>query len=105
MRSWRTLPAPLVLELTSYHNYSGTRRVFSFLPFIGTEERTIKLTGVDKELKNRMYREFVSQRPVLELDYERFCTIITGAQWRRNAGRSEARRGGRECRSRCAPDH
>lgn len=107
------VPAPLVLELTPYHNYSGTRRVFSFLPFIGTEEQTIKLTGVEKELKNRMYREFVSQQPVLEhfpidferfrpaprylfteaphegqLDYERFCTIITGAQWRQNAGKA-----------------
>jgi LmbE family N-acetylglucosaminyl deacetylase len=103
-------PAPLVLELTSYHNYSGTRRVYAFLPFLGTEERTIQLTGVEKGLKKRMYQEFASQRHVLErfpielerfrpaprylfteaphegqLDYERFCTIITGAQWRLNA--------------------
>jgi N-acetylglucosamine malate deacetylase 2 len=107
------VPAPLVLELTSYHNYSGSRRVFRFLPFIGTEERTIKLTNVEKELKNRMYQEFTSQQPVLErfpidferfrpaprylfteaphegqLDYERFCTIITGAEWRHNAGKA-----------------
>ena len=104
------VPTPLVLELTSYHNYSGTRRVFSFLPFLGTEERTIELTEVEKGLKKRMYQEFSSQRHVLEhfpialerfrpaprylftnaphegqLDYERFCTIITGAQWRSNA--------------------
>jgi LmbE family N-acetylglucosaminyl deacetylase len=103
-------PAPLVLELTSYHNYSGTRRVYTFLPFLGTEERTIELTDVEKGLKKRMYQEFASQRHVLErfpialerfrpaprylfteaphegqLDYERFCTIITGAQWRLNA--------------------
>ncbi|MDB4872219.1 MAG: putative LmbE-like protein [Gemmatimonadales bacterium] len=103
-------PAPLVLELTSYHNYSGTRRVYTFLPFLGTEERTIELTDVEKRLKKRMYKEFASQRHVLErfpiaferfrpaprylfteaphegqLDYERFCTIITGAQWRLNA--------------------
>jgi N-acetylglucosamine malate deacetylase 2 len=107
------IPAPLVLELTSYHNYSGTRRVFSFLPFVGTEERTIKLTNVERELKTRMYQEFTSQQPVLEhfpidferfrpaprylftqaphegqLDYERFCTIITGAEWRHNAGKA-----------------
>jgi LmbE family N-acetylglucosaminyl deacetylase len=107
------VPAPLVLELTSYHNYSGSRRVFSFLPFIGTEERTIRLTKVEKELKGRMYQEFTSQQPVLEhfpidferfrpaprylfteaphegqLDYERFCTIITGAEWRYNAGKA-----------------
>ncbi len=60
-----------------------------------------------------MYQEFTTQRPVLErfpinlerfrpaprylfteaphegrLDYERFCTIITGAQWRQNAGKA-----------------
>jgi LmbE family N-acetylglucosaminyl deacetylase len=103
-------PAPIVLELTSYHNLSGTRRVFSFLPFIGSEERTIHLTESEKQLKKRMYEEFASQQAVLQrfpidierfrpaprylftqaphegqLDYERFCTMITGAQWRRNA--------------------
>ncbi|MEA2762639.1 MAG: hypothetical protein QOD47_1923 [Gemmatimonadaceae bacterium] len=103
-------PAPLVLELTSYHNNSGTRRVFTFLPFLGSEEKTIQLTDAEKSLKKRMYQEFASQRQVLErfpigferfrpaprylfteaphegqLDYERFCTIITGAQWRSNA--------------------
>jgi LmbE family N-acetylglucosaminyl deacetylase len=107
------VPTPLVLELTSYHNNSGTRRVFNFLPFIGAEERTIQLTDAEKELKKRMYQEFASQRQVLErfpinlerfrpaprylfteaphegqLDYERFCTIITGAQWRSNAGKA-----------------
>jgi hypothetical protein len=60
-----------------------------------------------------MYQEFASQKQVLErfpinlerfrpaprylfteaphqgqLDYERFCTIITGAQWRLNAGKA-----------------
>jgi LmbE family N-acetylglucosaminyl deacetylase len=103
-------PAPLVLELTSYHNYSGTRQVFEFLPFIGTYYQTIRLTAAEKLLKKRMYDEFVSQKQVLErfpiniekfrpaprylftnpphegqLDYERFCSLITGAQWRRNA--------------------
>ena len=103
-------PAPIVLELTSYHNLSGTRRVFSFLPFMGTEERTIQLTAAEKGLKKRMYEEFASQQSVLQrfpidierfrpaprylftqaphegqLDYERFCTMITGAQWRKNA--------------------
>jgi LmbE family N-acetylglucosaminyl deacetylase len=107
------VPAPVVFELTSYHNYSGSRRVFSFLPFIGTEERTIRLTEAETGVKRRMYEEFASQKQVLErfpigierfrpaprylftkaphegmLDYERFCTIITGAQWRQNAGRA-----------------
>ena len=103
-------PAPIVLELTSYHNLSGTRRVFSFLPFIGAEDRTIQLTEAEKRIKQRMYEEFTSQQAVLQrfpidierfrpaprylftraphegqLDYERFCTMITGAQWRKNA--------------------
>ncbi|MDQ6872605.1 MAG: PIG-L family deacetylase [Gemmatimonadota bacterium] len=107
------VPTPLVLELTSYHNHSGMRRVYSFLPFLGAEERTIQLTDAEKELKRRMYQEFGTQRQVLErfpinlerfrpaprylftnaphegqLDYERFCTIITGAQWRSNAGKA-----------------
>ena len=104
-------PAPIVLELTSYHNYSGTRRVFNFLPFIGTHHQTIRLTQEEKALKKRMYEEFLSQREVLErfpinierfrpaprylfteaphegqLDYERLCTMITGAEWRKKAG-------------------
>ena len=103
-------PAPIVLELTSYHTISGTRRVFQFLPFIGSEQRTIPLTEAEKALKRRMYEEFVSQKHVLErfpigierfrtapryaftkaphageLDYDRFCSLITGAQWRKNA--------------------
>jgi N-acetylglucosamine malate deacetylase 2 len=105
--------APVVFELTSYHNYSGERRVFSFLPFIGTEERVIRLTEAETKMKRRMYDEFVSQKQVLErfpigierfrpaprylftkaphaglLEYERACTLITGAQWRQNAGKA-----------------
>jgi LmbE family N-acetylglucosaminyl deacetylase len=104
------VPTPIVLELTSYHNVSGTRRVFHFLPFIGSEQRTIHLTDSEKTLKKAMYEEFISQSHVLErfpisierfrpaprylftqaphegqLDYERFCTMITGAEWRKNA--------------------
>ena len=107
------VPAPVVFELTSYHNYSGTRRVQSFLPFIGAEQATITLTEAEKNLKKRMYDEFASQKQVLErfpigierfrpaprylftqaphegqLEYERFCTIITGAEWRQNAGKA-----------------
>jgi N-acetylglucosamine malate deacetylase 2 len=105
--------APVVFELTSYHNYSGTRRVFSFLPFIGTEERVIRLTEAEAKMKRQMYDEFISQKQVLErfpigierfrpaprylftkaphaglLEYERACTLITGAQWRQNAGKA-----------------
>ena len=106
-------PAPIVLELTSYHNFSGTRRVFNFLPFIGTQPQTIRLTEAERALKKRMYQEFASQKEVLKrfpinierfrpaprylftqppheglLDYERFCTMITGAEWRKNAGKA-----------------
>jgi len=107
------VPAPLVLELTSYHNFSGQRRVLDFLPFIGSDSRTIELTESEKAVKKRMYGEFASQKSVLErfpigierfraaprylftvapheglLDYERYCTFITGAQWRSNAGKA-----------------
>ncbi len=107
------VPAPVLFELTSYHNFSGERRVFNFLPFVGTEERTIRLTETEMALKARMYDEFVSQKKVLArfpigierfrpaprylfteaphegpLDYERFCTLITGAEWRKNAGKA-----------------
>jgi len=107
------VPTPLVLELTSYHNFSGQRRVFSFLPFLGTDSRTIELNESEKVLKRRMYDEFASQKLCLEgfpisierfrpapryqftaaphegqLDYERYCTVISGAQWRDNAGKT-----------------
>lgn len=107
------VPTPLVLELTSYHNFSGERRIFSFLPFLGTDSRTIELTEHERVLKKRMYDEFNSQKTVLDrfpiaierfraapryqftaaphegqLEYERFCTFITGAQWRNNAGKA-----------------
>jgi hypothetical protein len=107
------VPTPLVLELTSYHNFSGQRRVFSFLPFLGTDSRTIELTENEKILKRRMYDEFASQKVCLQgfpigierfrpapryqftaaphegpLDYERYCTVMSGAQWRDNAGKA-----------------
>ncbi|HZE08601.1 MAG TPA: PIG-L family deacetylase [Gemmatimonadaceae bacterium] len=106
-------PAPIVLELTSYHNYSGERRVFDFLPFLGSDVRTILLSDHERALKERVYGEFVSQIEVLKrfpikierfrtapryvfteaphegvLDYERFCTMITGAEWRKNAAKA-----------------
>lgn len=105
--------APIVLELTSYHNFSGERRVFDFLPFFGSEMRTILLSDHERALKERVYSEFSSQLDVLKrfpikierfrtapryvftdaphegvLDYERFCTMITGAEWRKNASKA-----------------
>src|SRR6185437_15529506 len=37
--------APVILELTSYHNYKGRRRLFNFLPFGDLATRTLRLTG------------------------------------------------------------
>lgn len=105
--------APVILELTSYHNYKGKRRVFSFLPFNTSRVRTVHLSAEDRRVKKAMFDQFASQLPVLEkfplsverfrqaprylftvpphegeLDYERFCRQITGAEWRANAERA-----------------
>ncbi len=102
--------APVVLELTSYHNYNGRRRVFDFLPLGGEVARTYRLTTELRWLKRRMYSQFTSQQAVLEtfpiaverfrcaprylftvpphdgqLDYELRCRKISGAQWRDQA--------------------
>lgn len=105
--------APVILELTSYHNYRGQRRFFSFLPFAASRVRTVYLSAEDRRTKKRMFDEFTSQLPLLEkfplqverfrqaprylftvpphegeLDYERLCKKMTGAQWRANAERA-----------------
>lgn len=105
--------APIILELTSYHNYGGKRRLFSFLPFANTLVRTVLLSHEDRRTKKRMFEQFTSQLPLLakfpleverfrqaprylftvpphegELDYERMCKKMTGAQWRENAERA-----------------
>jgi LmbE family N-acetylglucosaminyl deacetylase len=105
--------APIILELTSYHNYRGRRRFFSFLPFSSSRVRTVQLTADDRRVKREMFDRFTSQLPVLEkfpleverfrqaprylftvpphegeLDYERLCRRITGAEWRANAERA-----------------
>jgi N-acetylglucosamine malate deacetylase 2 len=102
--------APIILELTSYHNYMGTRRFFNFLPFAGSRIRTVFLGAEDRRVKKRMFDQFTSQLPLLEkfplqverfrqaprylftvpphegeLDYERLCKKMSGAQWRANA--------------------
>lgn len=105
--------APVILELTSYHNDRGRRRVFSFLPFATSRIRTVYLSDEDRRVKREMFNQFASQLPVLEkfpleverfrqaprylftvpphegeLDYERLCRRITGAEWRANAERA-----------------
>ena len=106
-------PAPLLIELTSYHNYNGRRRLFDFLPFQGTDVKTVRLTPEQQEIKRRMFDQFTSQRDLLrtfpvqverfrqaprylftvpphegQLDYERLCKKMTGAEWRAQAERA-----------------
>ena len=109
------VPAPVILELTSYHNYNGRRRLFNFLPFGNLVARTLRLSNEARLVKRRMFAEFVTQSDLLEtfpieverfreaprylftvpphdgeLDYERRCKKVTGAQWREQAERALA---------------
>jgi LmbE family N-acetylglucosaminyl deacetylase len=104
------VPAPIVLELTSYHNRGGRRIHSDFLPFWPVPTRRVDLPHEAQLLKSRMFRYFTTQQKVLSffplnverfriapryvftvpphdgpLDYERCCTTITGAEWRANA--------------------
>jgi hypothetical protein len=81
--------------------------------FKSSRVRTVYLSPEDRRVKQRMFDEFTSQLPVLEkfsldverfrqaprylftvpphegeLDYERLCRKITGAEWRANAERA-----------------
>jgi LmbE family N-acetylglucosaminyl deacetylase len=104
------VPAPIVLELTSYHGRNGRRIHAEFLPFWPVPTRRVDLPLEAQLLKARMFRFFTTQQKVLSafpldverfrlapryvftvpphegpLDYERYCTTITGAEWRANA--------------------
>jgi LmbE family N-acetylglucosaminyl deacetylase len=104
------VPAPVVLELTSYHNRGGHRVHADFLPFWSVPTRRVDLPREAQLLKARMFRYFTTQQQVLSafplnverfrlapryiftipphdgpLDYERYCTTISGAEWRANA--------------------
>jgi LmbE family N-acetylglucosaminyl deacetylase len=104
------VPAPVLLELTSYHNRNGRRVHADFLPFWPVPTRSVELPPEAQQLKQRMFRYFTTQQRVLSrfplnverfrvapryvftvpphdgpLDYERYCTTITGAEWRANA--------------------
>lgn len=105
--------APVILELTSYHNYNGHRRRFSFLPAADRRVRTRVLSSADRQVKRKVFEAFKSQRSVLQsfpieverfrqaprylftvpphegqLDYERLCRRMTGAEWRAQAERA-----------------
>lgn len=99
--------APILLELTSYHNHNGQRRLFDFLPFRGTTVRTRQLTDPERRVKQEVFDAFTSQQELLrtipieverfrtaprylftvpphegQLDYERLCRRMTGEEWR-----------------------
>src|SRR3954452_23166281 len=59
------LAAPIILELTSYHNYSGQRRLFNFLPTALNPIRTVRLSAEARETKQKMFELFTSQRALL----------------------------------------
>ena len=68
-------PAPVTLELTSYHYRNGKRVVGDFLPNPGAAIRTLELGRQARDLKKRMYECFATQRDVLKhfpVDVERF---------------------------------
>jgi N-acetylglucosamine malate deacetylase 2 len=98
---------PEVLELTSYYSCGGRMVTSDFLPFRGFGVRTFRLSKEARELKQRMFDCFVTQREVLRwfpigveryraappydftrpphegrLHYEYFNWGIRGARWR-----------------------
>ena len=98
---------PEVLELTSYYSCGGRMVTSDFLPFRGYGVRTFRLSKEARELKQRMFDCFVTQREVLRwfpigveryraappydftrpphegrLHYEYFNWGIRGARWR-----------------------
>ena len=105
--------APIILELTSYHNSNGQRVRGMFIARDGVRVRTIVLDDQARRLKANMLAAFESQREVVEkfslhverfrvapryvfteaphegvLDYERYCVKITGSEWRAMAARA-----------------
>lgn len=107
------VPAPVVLELTSYHSRNGKRVRNQFLPRKNVPERSLELPPEAQLLKLRMFEQFVSQRECLrdfpvqterfriaprytftapphdgQLDYERYCARICGDEWRSRAGKA-----------------
>lgn len=103
-------PAPLVLELTSYHMRNGRRVRGDFLPNWRTPMRAVQLSPEGRMLKASMFDQFLTQRECLRdfpvdierfrvaprylftepphsgpLDYERHGVEITGVEWRAQA--------------------
>jgi LmbE family N-acetylglucosaminyl deacetylase len=109
------VPAPIVLELTSYHFFEGRRRTGEFLPYYGLEERTIELEASTQALKQEMYDQFASQAECLTgfgVEREKFraapryvftapphggpllyelCRALDSSTWRERAARALTR--------------
>jgi N-acetylglucosamine malate deacetylase 2 len=107
------VPAPLVLEFTSYNFKDGERTVGEFIPFFGVDAKQADLPPELQTLKREMYDCFVSQKDCLSafpverekfrpaprytftkpphrgpLLYERFSNLVSGEQWRDQARRA-----------------
>jgi LmbE family N-acetylglucosaminyl deacetylase len=103
-------PAPLIVEMTSYHSSFGEMAVARFLAAHGTPPEALHLNNEERELKQRMFRCFVTQQRVLSsfpieeelfrlaphysftdvphpgrLFYEQFEWGMTGSRWRKLA--------------------
>jgi LmbE family N-acetylglucosaminyl deacetylase len=107
------LPAPVILEMTSYHNRNGKRVRSQFLVRKNVPVKALELTPEEQLLKIRMFEQFVSQRECLtafpvtveqfrvapryaftapphegQLGYEQYCAAICGEEWRAHASRA-----------------
>ncbi len=104
-------PSPSVAEFTSYHLKDGLFAAGVFLPAEGADERIVSLSEMERNLKERMFACFATQRQVLSafrieserfrpapaydftapphpgpLHYESFDWGMTGERWRQLAG-------------------
>ncbi len=100
-------PAPVVIEMTSYHSREGAMAVGEFLPHAGHEVIARVLSEPERQLKQRMLDCFATQQKTLRafpvdverfrlaprydftqpphagpLFYEQFEWGMTGARWR-----------------------
>lgn len=104
------IEAPVIVEFTSYHNRNGRRVRGAFLPHAGALEKKLELPVERRRLKAHMFRRFKSQAECLkafpvsverfrlaprylftvpphegQLDYEKYCSLICGDEWRARA--------------------
>lgn len=111
-------PAPVILEMTSYHNRAGRMCPGEFLPGSGDGTLALDLDPLQRRLKRQLFDCFATQRMVLEgfpiaaerfrlapaydfinpphggrLYYEMFDWGATGQEWRRRASDAMAQFG------------